>query len=214
MSKASDIKAQIINDGFFYDKTYVAFLDISGFKSYMKENRSEEVINDFYEVGTAAIEKHNHNVEKIEEKYGSIERIGKLFQGFKETGELHNFPEAARYTSVFCPLKLNGIFLSDCAIIYFEKDYRCVEDYYWAYDLERLLGVIREINIDMLRKDHLLTCSIAYGQFNYSQKEDYEGIKQHAIIGDGYVEAYYDNEYGIPKINPGECRIVLNTLPP
>ena len=57
------------------------------------------------------------------------------------------------------------------------------------------------------------TTSIAFGNFNYHQRNEIEGTVKHSIYGHAYVSAFLDNENGKPKIQPGQCRIIIKGLP-
>ena len=59
----------------------------------------------------------------------------------------------------------------------------------------------------------MLTTSIAIGNFKYQKRIEFKGINKNPIYGYAYVSAYFDNEKGKPKIEPGQCRIVLKNLP-
>lgn len=153
----------------FKGRTFVAFLDISGFKRMMKEEtgggepgRALEALDIFYQCGYDLLQKDNVPVE--------------------------------------------GIFISDCGILFV----RTGQDKKMC--LESLLDVIRIINKRMLKDDFRLTTSIAYGYFKYEQRVEVKTIDKNLIYGSAYVDAFYDNEYGVPKIQPGQCRIV--NLPP
>lgn len=152
----------------FHGKTYVAFIDISGFKQYIDENRAEEVIGSFYQYGADKIYKNNNESDN--------EQIG-------------------------------GIFISDCGILFVKSRPITVSSF------RAILKVIKNINIKMISKCHLTTCSIAYGDFNYQPRVSSEDYRKNALHGKGYVNAFTDNEYGVPKIKPGNCRILVSGLP-
>ena len=56
----------------------------------------------------------------------------------------------------------------------------------------------------------MTTTSIAYGQFSYQNRIEFDGISKQPIYGNAYVSAFLDNENGTPKLEPGQCRVVLN----
>lgn len=58
----------------------------------------------------------------------------------------------------------------------------------------------------------MLTTSIAYGPFSYHQRIESPSIRKTPIYGEAYVKAFMDNENGKPKIQPGECRIISQTI--
>jgi len=150
----------------FKGDTFVAFLDISGFKRMMKEDkeRASKALDIFYQCGYDQLRKDDIPVE--------------------------------------------GIFISDCGILFV----RSVQNKKMC--LKSLLDVIRIINKKMLEDNFVLTTSIAYGYFKYDERIEVKKIVKNLIYGGAYVDAFYDNEYGVPKIQPGQCRIVNKNLPP
>ncbi len=102
---------------------------------------------------------------------------------------------------------IDGLFISDCGIIFCRiyGDERA--------SLRSLLKVTKNINKKMLQRDLMLTTSIAYGRFSYHQRIEFDGISKNPIYGQAYVSAYFDNENGKPKIEPGQCRIIKENLP-
>ena len=101
----------------------------------------------------------------------------------------------------------NGFFISDCGIIFIRKQRVSKQE-----KLNILLQVIKNINIELIKHDIMLTTSIAYGMFSYHQRVEFEGIEKNPIFGNAYVSAFLDNENGTPRIQPGQCRIVKKGL--
>ncbi|MCB0536559.1 MAG: hypothetical protein KDE33_03435 [Bacteroidetes bacterium] len=101
---------------------------------------------------------------------------------------------------------IEGFFISDCGILFARNGTDNDK-------LKRLLEAIELINKEMLARDYMLTTSIAYGNFNYQGKLEFEGIEKNPIYGNAYVKAFLDNENGNPKIQPGQCRLVKENLP-
>ncbi|MCK9392783.1 MAG: hypothetical protein M0Q01_14590 [Syntrophales bacterium] len=102
---------------------------------------------------------------------------------------------------------INGLFVSDSGVIFVNDNALS------KYDrLKNLLNVLRSINRELLQDDIMLTTSIAFGHFSYHQRLEFEGIEKNPIFGNAYVTAYFDNEKGKPKIQPGQCRIVNNNV--
>lgn len=64
----------------------------------------------------------------------------------------------------------------------------------------------------MLLHGYMLTTSIAYGEFDYHGKLEFNGIEKNPIYGSAYVKAFLDNEKGQPKIQPGQCRVIKQNL--
>ena len=101
---------------------------------------------------------------------------------------------------------VEGFFISDCGILFARNGNN--ED-----KLKKLLKAIELINQQMLNRDYMLTTSIAYGNFNYTGKLEFDGIEKNPIYGNAYVKAFLDNENGTPKVKPGQCRIIKENLP-
>lgn len=102
---------------------------------------------------------------------------------------------------------VNGLFVSDCGVL-FVRDHTGGR----LQSLERLLRTIRELNRRLLAVDVMLTTSIAFGQFSYHQRLEFDGIEKNPIYGYAYVSAFLDNQIGKPKIQPGQCRIVAKGI--
>ncbi len=102
---------------------------------------------------------------------------------------------------------VHGLFISDCGVLFVSNNNITIND-----KLQNLLDVIEQINRYLLNDDIMLTTSIAYGDFKYHQRIEFEGIEKHPIYGHAYVNAFLDNENGKPKIQPGQCRITINNL--
>lgn len=147
-----------VND--FEGETFVAFLDISGFKEMMKDKSSAMTV------------------------------LGMLYQ----TG----FEVLMNHSDV------NGFFISDSGLLFARDLNSTLEG-----RLISLLKVIEEINRALLKNDIMLTTSVSYGYFNYCGRIEFSGIEKNPIYGNGYVSAFLDVEIGKPKIEPGQCRIVL-----
>jgi len=161
MSLAGDLRR--INQ-----ETFVAFLDISGFKKYMIDGNAPEVLREYYQISFDEIERLNEN-------------------------RVENY-------------RLGGLFISDSGIIFVRFGGE------WIPALEILLDVIKSINIKMIERNHLTTCSIAFGWFQYENRISNQDVRKNPIYGQGYVNAFYDNEYGL-KMRPGDCRILTKGFP-
>jgi len=158
----------------YHGDTFVAFIDISGFKALMKDRkRAYEALDKFYHIGYKAL------------------RL--------ETNRNH-------------PYRVDGIFISDCGILFSRlngNDIHGVDNIRSA--LHNILIVIKNIFAEMIRNDLLITASIAYGKFDYEERIEFLGIEKNLMLGNAYLDAYLDNENGKPKLEPGQCRIILNT---
>ncbi len=146
----------------FSGNTFVAFMDISGFKEMMKK-----------------------------EEY-AIRALGNLNQTGYDVLRSNN--------------KVNGFFVSDSGILFVRDDNTITSK------LIALLEVIKKMNKKLLRHNIMLTTSISYGKFDYHQRIEFPGIEKNPIYGNAYVSAFLDNELGVPKIQPGQCRIIIKNL--
>lgn len=143
-------------------QTFVAFLDISGFKELMKDDKK------------------------------ALEALRRLYQ--------------AGYDALQSAEGVEGFFVSDSGILFVRTG--TPEE-----RLKKILTVIKTINARMLERDYMLTTSIAYGNFDYHDKLEFDGIEKNPIYGYAYVQAFLDNETGNPRLQPGQCRLVKNGLP-
>jgi hypothetical protein len=143
-------------------QTFVAFLDISGFKELMRKDKD------------------------------ALEALRRLYQaGFDVLADQNG---------------VEGIFVSDSGILF-------VRDGSSTEKLNSILTAIKSINQKMLRHGYMLTTSIAFGEFDYHGKLEFDGILKNPIYGFAYVQAFLDNEKGQPKIQPGQCRIIKRNFP-
>ncbi len=148
----------------FSGDTFVAFIDISGFKELMKNNeKAIKALDHFYQAG---------------------------------------------YNALIPTNSIEGLFISDCGVLYVKETSLSIEE-----QLEKLLFVVKSINETVLQYDIILTNSIAYGNFSYREKIEFQGIEKNPVYGGAYVKAFLDNEKGQPKIQPGQCRIIKDGLP-
>jgi|SRR5690554_3460192 len=151
----------------FNGDTFVAFLDISGFKEMMKDDeKAIGALNHLYQTGFDVLK--NQSFECL----------------------------------------IDGLFISDCGVLFVKNT-----ELHLNQQLERLLEVIKSINKRLLQHDIMLTTSIAYGHFSYQEKIEFTGIEKNQVYGGAYVKAFFDNENGTPKIHPGQCRLVKESLP-
>jgi len=142
-------------------QTFVAFLDISGFKELMKnDKRALEALKHLYQSGYDALSEANG---------------------------------------------VEGFFVSDSGILFVRTGTEHER-------LVKILSVIKRINRQMLNRDYMLTTSVAYGHFDYHDKLEFDGIEKNPIYGYAYVQAFLDNETGTPRIQPGQCRLVVRNL--
>jgi len=160
----------------FEGETYVAFVDIYGFKHFMRDkDRIDEVVYEFYDCGYTILKSQN-----------------------LDTNE---------------PSPIQGIFVSDCGILFVSRDHQNLSLMEKSHSLNHLLNVVKDMNIHMIEHDVILTTSIAYGSLSCSEKAEFRGISKNPFYGDAYLNAFMDNEDPQVKIKPGECRIVKKNLP-
>ena len=149
--------------------TFLAFTDISGFKSLMKEGRGPKALDIFFN-----------------EAYHLL-----------KNDVQHHF---------------DGIFMSDCGILFARNDLH--PNLTNTELLDELLHIIKELNLLMLRSGYMLTTSIAYGEFEYIDRIVLKNMDKVYIHGNAYLDAYLDNsDGGVLKIKPGYCRILKEGLP-
>ena len=107
------------------------------------------------------------------------------------------------------PERVEGLFISDCAVLFVRHDHANIRA-----QLRAMLSVVQSINRGMRQHKLMLSTSIAYGRFDYSQHQEFTGIEKNLVHGDPYLEAYRDQSSGRPKLNPGQCRILHKNIPP
>ena len=144
----------------FSGQTFVAFIDICGYKAMMNENKAIYALDKFYQIG---------------------------------------------YDELQTCRDINGIFISDCGILYVTKDTLKEEK------LKILLRIVKSINLKMLEADYMLTTNIAYGDFSYHERKGFKGISKNLMMGYAYVKAFLDSQ-AKPKIDVGECRILKEDI--
>ena len=142
----------------FSGKTFVAFVDISGFKAMMNEDKSRatEALDKFYQIGYEVLQSYH---------------------------------------------KVSGIFISDCGVLFVSQITSINEQ------LNTILEVVKTINQRMLYENFMLTTNIAYGDFSYQDRVEFNGISKNLLFGNAYLDAYSDN-ISKPKMEPGMCRIL------
>lgn len=163
--------------------TFVGFLDISGFKELMKNReKARDTLDRFYKTIYNAIEEVN-----LQQHVGST-------------------------------IMVNSIIISDCAILFLsgtqDDRHENFQDITQIEGLEKILSFIQKINREFILSElpFMTTCSIAYGDFEYRNKYDREYLRKNCIIGNAYMDAFLDSENSKPKIQPGECRVLKQTL--
>ena len=158
----------------FHGETFVAFLDISGFKALMKDTeKAYKALNRFYQIGYCSL-KSNLNQNNLN--------------------------------------RVDGLFISDCGILFSRFNGEGHGNLHFEPHqaaLNNLLNIIKQISKEMIEDDLMLTTSIAYGKFDYHERIDFSGMEKNLLLGNAYLDAYLDNEVGKPKLDPGQCRILI-----
>ncbi|AGG05957.1 hypothetical protein [Dehalococcoides mccartyi] len=154
-----------------YDgETFVAFIDLCGFKELMRtEDKAWRALDYLYSTGYQVL-RENNNQNHIE-----------------------------------------GLFVSDSGVLFVRRNHQ--QGISPEMELQSLLSAVKKINDMMLGHDLMLMTSIAYGQFKYQERIEFVGIEKNPIYGNAYASAYFDNANGIPRIQPGQCRLVKRGLP-
>lgn len=107
---------------------------------------------------------------------------------------------------------ITGVFVSDCGIMFTRNN--CNPERDNVTSLKELLKIIKKLNKIMLVHGKMLTTSVAYGPFTYENRIVLPNLGKEYFHGDAYLEAYLDNNDGKPKIQPGQCRILIENLVP
>jgi hypothetical protein len=164
----------------FKGETFVAFVDISGFKVFMKDkdkDKAYKALDKFYNIGYDSL-KSNSNQNDINRIDGLfISDCGILFSRFH--GENYSNLDFQPYQAALSNL------------------------------LNIIEQISKEMISDDDRGNFMLKVSIAYGKFDYEERIVFSGIDKNLLHGNAYLEAYSD-EKGKPKWDPGQCRILIN----
>lgn len=110
------------------------------------------------------------------------------------------------------PNRVDGLFISDCGILFSRfngENFPSLSFETHQAALKNLLNIIQTIFKEMISNDLMLTASIAYGPFDYHERIDFSGMEKNLLLGNAYLDAYLDNEVGKPKLDAGECRILI-----
>jgi len=162
-------------------RTFVAFLDVSGFKKMMEnERKAERALGKFY---------------------STIYSVGQDFQAINRDDLI----------------EVNAIVVSDCAILFSRIGNTGISSQQISNNilgLRSILTFIKSVNHRLIttrsgvNESIMTTCSIAYGDFKYENRIGLYQVRKNYFLGKAYVNAFFDNEIGEPKIQPGQCRLL------
>ncbi len=176
----------------FSGVTYVAYLDVSGFKSMMEQSEEyatkslNKFYNTVYNVGIEFNNQYELNNQYVEINEIVVSDCAIIFCRNKITSSSNSRIESEEIVS-----KRKG--------------------------LRSLLHFITQINKQLIQVQTspaiMTTCSIAYGKFTYRNRIEFIGIDKEFIIGHAYVNAVQD-QYSEPKLQPCECRVLKKSWNP
>jgi len=167
-----------------HGETYVAFLDISGFKRKVRDNvaLAASILDKFY--GTI------YNV------CSSINREKRLLR----------LPELNIIVASDCAVVFSRMSVRDSRnndLVRNNVDY-----------LTPILSFVKEVNRILILSQSpapvLTTCSIAHGDFIYEDRREFGYLKKNCFLGTPYMSAFQDNEN--LRDRPGYCRLVRENL--
>lgn len=163
-------------------KTYVAFLDVSGFKKMMKDrSKAEKALGKFYSTIYAVGQNfRNPNQHLIEVNAIVVSDCAVLFSRNENTESTND--------------RTSGDIRSLRSILTFVRN------------------VNRPLIVTRPGPSIMTTCSIAYGDFKYEDRIGLYQVRKNFFLGQAYVKAFFDNEIGDPKILPGQCRLLKEDL--
>jgi len=165
-------------------ETFVAYLDISGFKELMKKgDKAEKALGKFYstvyDVGRDF--QHQSNLSFVDVNAVLFSDCAILFA--RNPTLTSNEVETVRQNKI----------KSLQSVLVFVKRVNC----------ELILS----------NRDPMMTvCSIDYGKFKYEDRIEFEGIDKGFVVGKPFVNVFLDIESGKPKIQPSECRILRSNV--
>lgn len=64
------------------------------------------------------------------------------------------------------------------------------------------------MNLEAIANNYMLTTSIAFGDFQYLDKIEFDRVRKIPLYGNAYLRAFYDSENKKYPLRPGQCRIV------
>jgi hypothetical protein len=163
--------------------TWVAFLDLCGFKAKMKKGLAQPALDKFYNT----IFKVNVSFDYYNANPAAKQDIDDIYPG----------------------ASLCRLVVSDCAIIYIDD--MDVDQKDEAKGLQLILRSISRINRRLIDTSHgpqlMTTCGVSYGYFKYVSRLEDEHIEKRFFYGDTYLRALEANEEVLGNGNHGYCLV-------
>lgn len=167
-------------------KTFVAFLDISGFKEMMKiKEKAESALGRFY----STIYSVGRNFRDLDDRDALLEVNAIVVSDCSVIFSRNSNP---RDTEAFIVDKINGL--------------RSILTFIRRVNKQLIISENRD------RGPIMTTCSIAYGDFKYEDRIGLIRVRKNYFLGPPYMKAFLDIEEGRPKLRPGECRLLEEHL--
>ena len=170
-----------------YDgKTFVAFLDLSGFKKMVLKNRTNagkslgNFYNTIYSVGRDYHHTRNNN-RLLEVDSIVVSDCAVIFP------RIEKFANEQNQIS-------NNILGLQSILTYIREVNR------------KLIGRNEYTNPLMT------TCSIAFGDFKYENRIGLRQVEKNFFLGEAYIDAFIDSETKSPKLEPSQCRLLKKNL--
>lgn len=165
-------------------KTFVAYLDISGFKNLMRRGKAKNALNKFC---------------------STIFNVGKLFRRPQD----HQFLVMNAIAVSDCAVLFPRIDDSRSPRSQQRDRIRGLRSI-----LEFVRRVNSILIAPKDGPQMMTTCSIDYGKFKYEDRMRASNIREVFFVGQPYVNAFLDNEFEEPKILPGQCRLLRGNMDP
>lgn len=114
----------------------------------------------------------------FKEMMRSPERAAKALDKFYRT--VYSLKAEPQYSGV------QTLAVSDCAISFIGNEQN-------RDSLPLLLGFLKELHLEMIKADYLVTSSVAHGQFSYHERIELSGLEKNMFLGDAYLKSYLNN---------------------
>jgi len=172
----------------FEGNTWVAFIDISGFKQMLTKDvkQAERALEKFYKKISTEVFTINNTINSSSSPY-----------------EIYSDKPS-----------INSVVVSDAAVLFIDNQNLAENK---TRDLHIMLDLIKSVNlslIDPAKKTQIMTtCAIDYGHFKYDNKSYNIHITKSFFYGSAYVNAYLGN--GTLSDRTGFCRVLTSdfTIP-